>query len=811
MEPYGLGSSSVQPLRNFQQRELPWSTFGGGQPGIPRAPARGSVPPGFSSNSNVGISSLPVGSGRGGRRGRGGQQYAVKRPRTEEFRSMTSSNQFGQPVNQRPVVHRKYPMEIYFFRSAEGNQIPSQRVGEYQMELDFMRKAGLIRQVEFDVLEGRHIYTKISEAFGDCLGNQEWTLLSRLDEPGKLKSPFIWPTDLDVLSPSWADQDLYTERALNQARRRMYIALAHGTLNIPREIFEEFAADQGRTVEELDLRNVPTGITNSRSPFGLRETSRASTSALGSASRASTSALGSAGRASTFGFGSASSASSGFGSASSASSGFGSAFVASTYGFGSVSASRNSFRGRLDDTSPSPPSSPDLPRRRRGRLMFNDSASGRQLSNNVIVLGDSDNSEAEEEKKNAVAASSAAVTEQIIEVAEFPEVDPGASEISIESMRSRLCLKVTGQRPMVKSDIVFVWIKRSSNVQNFIDFYYARADGLAYGGRMEVEMDDASDWDGPFKECITELLEGFRSYKIPDVDIDLFEVTDGITLITGKAITTEGGISALRAFGFLLREAILHGSPFPQWFNNSAFRYVLNLPVEVNDIFRFNVGTGDTIKDILSGTGPIVWANETSLQTWAENHPAFPTVALVQQGRQKLCRHIAEYELCGKRASNLKYLSEGLLAGTMGKELREIRAQWKFFEKSLYREFEEVDDLLEEFLPYNEHAEDISDELMAEQLQIVNWFDEIVKHDLSHHERRQLLRFVTSGYRIPATPKIAIVFSVGREEERRPQASTCSHKLMLPVGCESKDKLRLHLRECILSVDSEMAGFFQIK
>ncbi|XP_055337438.1 uncharacterized protein LOC129587632 [Paramacrobiotus metropolitanus] len=147
----------------------------------------------------------------------------------------------------------------------------------------------------------------------------------------------------------------------------------------------------------------------------------------------------------------------------------------------------------------------------------------------------------------------------------------------------------------------------------------------------------------------------------------------------------------------------------------------------------------------------------------------------------------------------------------MGKELREIRAQWKFFEKSLYREFEEGDDLLEEFLPYNEHAEDISDELMAEQLQIVNWFDEIVKHDLSHHERRQLLRFVTSGYRIPATPKIAIVFSVGREEERRPQASTCSHKLMLPIGCESKDKLRLHLRECILSVDSEMAGFFQMK
>ncbi|XP_055351660.1 uncharacterized protein LOC129597971 [Paramacrobiotus metropolitanus] len=659
MEPYGLASSTVHPLRNFQQRELPWSTFGGGQPGIPRAPARGSVPPGFSSNSNVGILSLPVGSGRGSRRGRGGQQYAVKRPRTEEFRSMTGSNQFGQPVNQRPVVHRKYPMEIYFFRSAEGNQIPSQRVGEYQMELDFMRKAGLIRQVEFDVLEGHHIYAKISETFGDCLGNQEWTLLSRLDEPGKLKSPFIWPTDLDILSPSWADQDLYTERAVNQARRRMYIALAHGTLNIPREIFEEFAADQGRTVEELDLRNVPTGITNPRSLFGLRETSRASTSALGSASRASTPALGSADRASTSGFRSASSASFGFGSASSASSRFGSASVASTYGFGSVSASRNSFRGRLDDTSPSPPSSPDLPRRRRGRLMFSDSASGRQLNNNVIVLGDSDNSEAEEEKKNVVAASSPAVTEQVI---------------GFERL----------------------------NRTKIYAFLFC----------------DASDFDGPFKECITELLEGFRSYKIPDVDMELFEVTDGITLVTGKAITTEGGISALRAFGFLLREAILHGSPFPQWFNNSAFRYVLNLPVEVNDIFRFNVGTGDTIKDILSGTGPIVWANETSLQTWAENHPAFPTVALVQQGRQKLCRHIAEYELCGKRASNLKYLSEGLLAGTMGKELREIRAQWKFFEKSLYREFEEGDDLLEEFLPYNEHAEDISDELMAEQLQI---------------------------------------------------------------------------------------------
>ncbi|XP_055337794.1 uncharacterized protein LOC129587878 [Paramacrobiotus metropolitanus] len=393
------------------------------------------------------------------------------------------------------------------------------------MELDFMRKAGLIRQVEFDVLEGHHIYAKISETFGDCLGNQEWTLLSRLDEPGKLKSPFIWPTDLDILSPSWADQDLYTERAVNQARRRMYIALAHGTLNIPREIFEEFAADQGRTVEELDLRNVPSKkyirgqnyiaiVTEEdfsswyhKSPiaFGLRETSRASTSALGSASRASTPALGSADRASTSGFRSASSASFGFGSASSASSRFGSASVASTYGFGSVSASRNSFRGRLDDTSPSPPSSPDLPRRRRGRLMFSDSASGRQLNNNVIVLGDSDNSEAEEEKKNVVAASSPAVTEQIIEVAEFPEVDPGASEISIESMRSRLCLKVTGQRPMVKSDFVFVWIKGSSNVQNFIDFYYARADGLAYGGRMEVEMDDASDFDGPFKECITEL------------------------------------------------------------------------------------------------------------------------------------------------------------------------------------------------------------------------------------------------------------------------------------------------------------------
>ncbi|XP_055340185.1 uncharacterized protein LOC129589439 [Paramacrobiotus metropolitanus] len=122
----------------------------------------------------------------------------------------------------------------------------------------------------------------------------------------------------------------------------------------------------------------------------------------------------------------------------------------------------------------------------------------------------------------------------------------------------------------------------------------------------------------------------------------------------------------------------------------------------------------------------------------------------------------------------------------MGKELREIRAQWKFFEKSLYREFEEVDDLLEEFLPYNEHAEDISDELMAEQLQIVNWFDEIVKHDLSHHERRQLLRFVTSGYRIPATRKSQLFFPLDEKKNVALRHLRCSHKLMLPVGCESR-------------------------
>ncbi|XP_055352274.1 uncharacterized protein LOC129598408 [Paramacrobiotus metropolitanus] len=340
----------------------------------------------------------------------------------------------------------------------------------------------------------------------------------------------------------------------------------------------------------------------------------------------------------------------------------------------------------------------------------------------------------------------------------------------------------------------------NDNVQNWIDFHYAHGPNLADGGRPCIQIEDATDLDGPYKEVMTKLGQAFLHYRIPDLGITLFEQCATVVLISSDAIVTEAGHSALRAFGHLLRDSVLHGAPFVTWLNSSVFRYLLNLPIEVNDIFSFSPGIGSMIDGIMSGVGPVVLENEEALREWADLNLKFPCAVLLEHGREQLCRLIAEFELVHKRAGNLKYVYEGLVAGKMYKELMAFRSDWKRFEPQLYRAVMEGKDLLEQFKTLNEDTAD------DEEIQTMAWLDDIILEEFSQHERKQLLRFITGSYMVPATPKIEVSFTFARDGNRRPTATTCTNKLTLPSGCMSKEQLLEGLRDCIASVDNEMQG-----
>ncbi|XP_055346294.1 uncharacterized protein LOC129593844 [Paramacrobiotus metropolitanus] len=136
----------------------------------------------------------------------------------------------------------------------------------------------------------------------------------------------------------------------------------------------------------------------------------------------------------------------------------------------------------------------------------------------------------------------------------------------------------------------------------------------------------------------------------------------------------------------------------------------------------------------------------------------------------------------------------------MYKELMAFRSDWKRFEPQLYRAVMEGKDLLEQFKTLNEDTAD------DEEIQTMAWLDDIILEEFSQHERKQLLRFITGSYMVPATPKIEVSFTFARDGNRRPTATTCTNKLTLPSGCMSKEQLLEGLRDCIASVDNEMQG-----
>ncbi|XP_055327382.1 uncharacterized protein LOC129580749 [Paramacrobiotus metropolitanus] len=304
---------------------------------------------------------------------------------------------------------------------------------------------------------------------------------------------------------------------------------------------------------------------------------------------------------------------------------------------------------------------------------------------------------------------------------------------------------------MFKSNYVFEWIPGNDNVQNWIDFHYAHGPNLADGGRPCIQIEDATDLDGPYKEVMTKLGQAFLHYRIPDLGITLFEQCATVVLISSDAI-----------------------SRYRQY---DRWHYVW--------------------------CGTCRAGERGSAEEWADLNLKFPCAVLLEHGREQLCRLIAEFELVHKRAGNLKYVYEGLVAGKMYKELMAFRSDWKRFEPQLYRAVMEGKDLLEQFKAFNEDTAD------DEEIQTIAWLDDIILEEFSQHERKQLLRFITGSYMVPATPKIEVSFTFARDGNRRPTATTCTNKLTLPSGCMSKEQLLEGLRDCIASVDNEMQGHFQ--
>ncbi|XP_055336346.1 uncharacterized protein LOC129586886 [Paramacrobiotus metropolitanus] len=778
---FGMRGTIDQP-NMMQQYGLPGSQVSMGLAGIPRFPVRGQSTYGFPSSCGFGTSSLANSTPSGRYRGRGHGQ--VKRFRGEGWRSSAPATPTAPRAEEEdPEVAWIHMWTVYLFRFNDDHPIPHARQSEGANEIELMHLAGLVKDINFAKLHltGDFINSKIMAAFNHFLEGRPWILLTRIPATNQTKNkPKYKPEgnnvhswDLPLSSATWSQYQRYTEQLPQETRRRMYIAIREGMITIPFEIVQQLADSKGISVDELALR--------------YTEDEQSAMISGPSTSGPSTSGPSASGPAITSG--------------------------QSTSGI-----SRGTGRPPrvFFSDSPSPSSSPAQPRRAPGGFggssgvstaHRNGSLSGKRTVLDIITVDASEGDSGDE-----AANTGRNLPRLKVNMGSVALPEPTNSRLTLRDLREELCFSVTGVFPMDKPDspdkeIFFDWIRgENDNVQNYIDFYLARADALAQTGRMTVRMDDAFDCNGPYKECIAQLLAGFRKYKIPNLGIALFdgyskdeEDDEGFVLITAVPIFTEEGHNALRAFGFLLREGILHGCPFPDWFNSSALRYLLNLPIQLNDIFVFAPTIGDIIQDILRGSGEIYLEEMENFSMWADSNPAFPWSSLVKLGRETLCRYMAVYELCTKRSANLKFLYEGLTAGKMGKELLQMRPDWKPFEEGLYAgSVIEGRDMLEQFRPLNEAN------ATEEQAQMVAWLDEICVEDLDCRERKQLLRFITGSNIIPTVPRISIDFFAERDENRRPTSRTCSNILKLPTGVRSKEKLLELLKDCIAAVDNKM-------
>ncbi|XP_055330457.1 uncharacterized protein LOC129582856 isoform X2 [Paramacrobiotus metropolitanus] len=794
---FGMRGNVLQPTM-MQQYGLSGSPVSAGLSGIPRFPVRGPKTYGFPASGGFGTSSFASStpSGRNSGRGQGG----AKRFRGESWRSPAPPTPAAPPAEETdPEVAWVHKWTVYCFRYNDNHGIPTARQTDGANEMELMHLAGLVKDINFEKLNltGDFINAKIMAAFNHFLKGRPWIRLTRIptNTMNKNKSKLkpegnnVHSWDLPLSSTTWSQYHRYTEKLPQESRRRMYIAIREGMITIPLDVVQQLADSKGVSVADLTLYGIEDEQFDTIS--GPSTSGHASTSKPSTSGHAGTSGQSTSGHPGTSG--------------------------QSTSGINRGTG--RSPRVFCFDDSPSPPSSPRrAPSGIRGssalsRAQQNESLSGRRTVLDVITVDASEGGSADE------AENTGRNVPRKLDMGTVELPAPTSSRLTLRDLREELCFNVTGVFPMDKPDspdkeIFFDWIPgENDNVQNYIDFYLARADALAKIGRMTVRMDDAFDCNGPYKECIAQLLAGFRKYLIPNLGIALFdgyskdeEDDEGFVLITAVPIFTEEGHNALRAFGFLLREGILHGCPFPDWFNSSALRYLLNLPIQLNDIFVFAPTIGDIIQDILHGPGEIALEEMANFSMWAESNPAFPWASLVKLGRETLCRYMAVYELCTKRSANLKFVYEGLTAGKMGKELLQMRLDWKPFEEGLYAgSVIEGRDLLEQFRQLNEAN------ATEEQVQMVAWLDEICVDDLDSRERKQLLRFITGSNIIPAVPRISIDFFAERDGNRRPTSRTCSNILKLPIGVHSKEKLLELLQDCIAAVDNKMQGYFQFK
>ncbi|XP_055349529.1 uncharacterized protein LOC129596315 [Paramacrobiotus metropolitanus] len=374
---------------------------------------------------------------------------------------------------------------------------------------------------------------------------------------------------------------------------------------------------------------------------------------------------------------------------------------------------------------------------------------------------------------------------------------PSPEHPDLEAVREMMCQTVTGSHSSALSEAVFQWntCDLETLVRVFIEFYSVHRDNLELGGRIKVRRNDACDLGGPYKELFTVLWEAFRSFKLDELGSTVFEEAGCKVLFTGSVVMSDEGKNLLRCMGFALREAILRYAPSPVWLNNSIFRALLGLPVELNDIQDFKKSVGEMISHILMGSGDIVITQVPFLVDWSELNPSFNISGMAKLGRETFCRYLAQYELVEKRAANVKYVLEGMLSGSMEREIRRLIPYWKDLEESFYWAVTSAHDLLSKIEPPN-----FGSGIWKFNKEIVfEWFENLVSNDLSCVERQHLLRFITASICAPRTP-IRIEFSAELDENWLPTACTCFNRLTLPTGCSSQEKLLAGIRQCIASV-----------
>jgi hypothetical protein len=307
-----------------------------------------------------------------------------------------------------------------------------------------------------------------------------------------------------------------------------------------------------------------------------------------------------------------------------------------------------------------------------------------------------------------------------------------------------------------------------------------------------VEFDGEAGYD----------MGGVRREYFELIVRELFENTDSFFENKGNfywfnpMATDETSLQVFYLSGVLLGIALFNGILLNVKFPIALYRKLLNLPIGLDELEEFDESIGRSMKDILNYKGDL----EKDLMDFfvysgIPLKPNGQNIPLTNENRDEYVKLVIDYIF--NKSVHQQYTSwlRGI-AITTGSfftlKLFHPKELDLLFTGSDEIDFHEVESITKYKSPFNQNSIPVKN------------FWKIVHNDFNNQQKRDLLYFTTSSYRVPAAGARTMRFEIHQDSNPKnlPTSHTCFNQLVLP-----DDKDYKSLKKKLLIAIAQKEGF----